>query len=267
MPTPFLHTHIKGTFIFSSSLVMELPSNDVTSQCVFGSRDVGDLSTSNTSMLMTRLRLRDSFASKMNRLKWIVYILIACVCVQYFIITYITSLYHRNDRLDTTRPLGFNTLVVEKLSRLHALVVPTNAPSNDMEEKNISRNITIIPSNDIRVACLIPYIGSALPSWFDTFVSTAYSSADLFDFLIFVTKAPIRHVPPNVKMIHMDESELHRRIVRLDVHPHTGNPPFPSLLTSQTYVPTPLSSLYHTYILSHIFIPVQKNTRYGFKKY
>ena len=204
---------------------------------------------------MTRLRLRDSFANRMNRLKWIVYVLIACVCIQYFIITYITSLYHRNDQLDTTRPLGFNTLVVDKLSKLHALIVdPTIAPSNNIHEKRITGNVTIIPSANnynIRVACLIPYIGSALPSWFDTFVSSAYHSADLFDLLIFVTKAHVRHVPWNVKMIHMDESELHRRIVRLDVHPHTGNlPPLPFL-----FLPSLLSfplSLHYLSSLTHL---------------
>ena len=216
--------------------------NDVTSQSVLGSRDLG---SSSTSMLVTRLRLRDSFVSKMNRLKWIVYFLIACVCIQYYIITYITSLYHRNDRLDSSRPLGFNTLVVEKLNRLHALVDTTIAPSSNIDEKRITRNITIVPSNDIRVACLIPYIGSALPSWFDTFVSTAYSSADLFDFLIFVTKAPLRNVPSNVKMIHMEESELYRRIVRLDVHPHTGHLTFPFSL----HYLSPLTNT-HVYLIT-----------------
>ena len=67
-----------------------------------------------------------------------------------------------------------------------------------------------------RVACLIPYIGSSLPPWFDAFAFTAQSSASLFDYFIFVTEVPDRELPPNVKMIRMLSTNLHERIAKID---------------------------------------------------
>jgi hypothetical protein len=67
-----------------------------------------------------------------------------------------------------------------------------------------------------RVACLIPYIGSSLPPWFDAFAFTAQSSAPLFDYFIFVTEVSDRELPPNVKLIRMLPADLHDRIARID---------------------------------------------------
>lgn len=85
----------------------------------------------------------------------------------------------------------------------------TNQATVKSEENDIARVQT-------RVACLIPYIGSSLPPWFDAFAFTAQSSAPLFDYFIFVTEVPDRELPSNVKLIRMLPADLHDRIARID---------------------------------------------------
>lgn len=73
------------------------------------------------------------------------------------------------------------------------------------------------PTNESgRVAVLIPYTGPALPAWFDTWLHTASTSAPLFDWLIFVTDAPLRPTLPNVKLIRISLRSLVDRIASLD---------------------------------------------------
>jgi hypothetical protein len=64
----------------------------------------------------------------------------------------------------------------------------------------------------IRIAILLIYTGSSLPQWFDSFLLTASSSSTLVDWFIFVSDAPLRHLPKNIKMIRMTISELSSRI-------------------------------------------------------
>lgn len=68
----------------------------------------------------------------------------------------------------------------------------------------------------LRVAVIVPYMGNALPAWFDTFAMTAHASSTLFDWLIFVTDAPRRDLPPNVKMIKLTRDNLYKRLSKLD---------------------------------------------------
>ena len=75
---------------------------------------------------------------------------------------------------------------------------------------------TTIKTTGTRVACIIPYTGKSLPSWFDSFAFSAYSSTSLFDFLIFVTEIPQRELPPNVKIIRIEKNDLYERIAKLD---------------------------------------------------
>ena len=84
----------------------------------------------------------------------------------------------------------------------------------------ISRD-NLIKIKGIRVACIIPYTGTSLPAWFDAFAFSAYSSAPLFDFLIFVTEIPLRSLPPNVKIIQITKNNLYERIARLDANEQT----------------------------------------------
>ena len=67
-----------------------------------------------------------------------------------------------------------------------------------------------------RVACIIPYIGSSLPVWFDAFAFSALSSSPMFDYLIFVTEVPRRELPSNVKIIQISSRNFYERIARLD---------------------------------------------------
>jgi hypothetical protein len=67
-----------------------------------------------------------------------------------------------------------------------------------------------------RVACIIPYIGSSLPVWFDAFAFSALSSSPMFDYLIFVTEVPTRELPSNVKIIRISSTNFYERIARLD---------------------------------------------------
>jgi len=67
-----------------------------------------------------------------------------------------------------------------------------------------------------KVAIVVPYIGDSLPSWFDAFCLSAATSSSLYDWIILVTDAPLRHTPPNVKLVQMDKREIYRRIASLD---------------------------------------------------
>lgn len=71
-------------------------------------------------------------------------------------------------------------------------------------------------NTDMRVACIIPYIGESLPVWFDAFAFSAQFSAPLFDFLILVTEDLQREVPANVKIIRVSSDDLSERIARLN---------------------------------------------------
>lgn len=68
-----------------------------------------------------------------------------------------------------------------------------------------------------RVACIIPYIGSSLPVWFDAFAFSALSSSPMFDYLIFVTEVPNRELPSNVRIIQISRNDFYERIARLDL--------------------------------------------------
>jgi hypothetical protein len=75
---------------------------------------------------------------------------------------------------------------------------------------------TTIPKSR-KVAILIPYTGSTLPSWFRTFMFTAQLSSDIFDWYIFVTEPKISMATPsNVYIVYISESDLFSRIVRMD---------------------------------------------------
>lgn len=78
--------------------------------------------------------------------------------------------------------------------------------------------INLMARTRTRVACIIPYIGRSLPSWFDSFAFAAYSSASIFDFLIFVTEVPQRELPQNVKIIRIEKNDLYERLVKLDTN-------------------------------------------------
>ena len=73
------------------------------------------------------------------------------------------------------------------------------------------------PEMNMRVACIIPYIGESLPVWFDAFAFSAQFSAPLFDFLILVTEDLQREVPANVKIIRISTDSLSERIARLSI--------------------------------------------------
>lgn len=74
---------------------------------------------------------------------------------------------------------------------------------------------TRVPKNR-KVAVLIPYTGSSLPSWFRSFMFTAQLSSDILDWYIFVTEPKDIATPSNVHIIYVPESELFSRIVRMD---------------------------------------------------
>lgn len=77
-------------------------------------------------------------------------------------------------------------------------------------------SVTSIPKSR-KVAILIPYTGSSLPSWFRTFMFTAQLSSDIFDWYIFVTEEKISiATPSNVFIVYVPESELFSRIVQMD---------------------------------------------------
>ena len=67
-----------------------------------------------------------------------------------------------------------------------------------------------------KVAVLIPYTGSALPSWFRSFMFTAQLSSDIFDWYIFVTEPKVIATPSNVHIVYISESDFFSRIIRMD---------------------------------------------------
>ena len=83
---------------------------------------------------------------------------------------------------------------------------------------NRETSIESMATKRTRVACIIPYTGGSLPLWFDSFAFAAYSSASIFDFLIFVTEVPQRELPRNVKIIRIKKNDLYERIAKLDIN-------------------------------------------------
>ena len=67
-----------------------------------------------------------------------------------------------------------------------------------------------------KVAVLIPYIGDALPSWFEMFAISAQKSHAMFDWYIFVTEAQVYKTSPNVKIVHISNEQFHYRLSLLD---------------------------------------------------
>ena len=68
-----------------------------------------------------------------------------------------------------------------------------------------------------RVAVVVPYVGTSLPAWFDSFLFSAQSSGALFDWLIFVTDDILRPVPANVKLLKISRDEFYERLVGVDI--------------------------------------------------
>lgn len=68
-----------------------------------------------------------------------------------------------------------------------------------------------------RVAVIIPYVGTILPSWFRSFLFTAQLSSHYCDWFIFVTSVINISTPFNVHLIYIDEEELANRIVQMDL--------------------------------------------------
>lgn len=80
-----------------------------------------------------------------------------------------------------------------------------------------------------RVAVLVPYLGDKLPAWFDAFMLTASSSADLFDWFIFISDAPLIPTPPNVKLIQISNEIMYNRLARLDTKRYVNDAEFMTL--------------------------------------
>jgi hypothetical protein len=108
-----------------------------------------------------------------------------------------------------------------------------------------SDQVTSVPpfqtgSHSIRLVCLIPYVGERLPSWFDAFAASAKSAAHIADFLVFLTSAPPRETPENVKLIYMPINNLADRILRLGDSHHDSSDDLvqemASLLDRQPYI-------------------------------
>lgn len=70
-----------------------------------------------------------------------------------------------------------------------------------------------------RVAIIVPYLGSTLPAWFDSFLFTAQFSSAIYDWLIFINEVPLKPLPSNVKMIRMASYEYYERLAKLDENP------------------------------------------------
>jgi hypothetical protein len=88
-------------------------------------------------------------------------------------------------------------------------------PHDLMDLKIIPDPPPLMHSNS-RVAVIIPYVGSTLPSWFRSFLFTAQFSSEYFDWFIFVTSVKNISTPSNVFLIYIDEKEIADRIVRMD---------------------------------------------------
>lgn len=75
-----------------------------------------------------------------------------------------------------------------------------------------------------RVAVIIPYVGTSLPSWFRAFLFTAQLSSQYFDWYIFVTSVKNISTPMNVHLVYIDELDLANRIIRMDPTSETQDP-------------------------------------------
>jgi len=76
-----------------------------------------------------------------------------------------------------------------------------------------------------RIAILIPFLGSHLPSWFDGFASSLRHSRKSVDWFIFISESSKRDVPENVKLIQLSSQDFYRRIARIgsgDIENITG---------------------------------------------
>ena len=95
--------------------------------------------------------------------------------------------------------------------------LPTKIPMSHV----INKIHTIIdkPHQQTKVAILVPYMGTSLPAWFDTFLFTAQFSSQHYEWLIFVDKAPLKPLPKNVKLIRLTPQEFYRRLSTLDDNP------------------------------------------------
>ena len=161
---------------------------------------------------------KPSYHSKLLKLQFLIYFLVAVCIYQQFLI--LRQPKHNEDSLKSRG----------KLLNHASIRVFDDAPSVLLHQQSFVEKHPIrsypstwdsIHKKNIRVACLIPFIGNSLPSWFDAFVSSAYTTTPLFDYFIFVTKAVPREVPPNVKIIRISERELFKRLIMLDVHDHS----------------------------------------------
>jgi hypothetical protein len=119
------------------------------------------------------------------------------------------SSHSQDIALRLTPPLLRNVYIKENVSSIHEPATIGSIPTQN-------EGARIYEKQGSRVAVLIPYIGSALPSWFSTYIFSAEFSSDLFDyFIIMIDDLPI-DLPSNVKIIKMSESELLDRVLRMD---------------------------------------------------
>ena len=107
-----------------------------------------------------------------------------------------------------------------------------------------------------KVAVLIPYIGEALPSWFDLFALTAQKSHDLFDWYILVTEAQTRKTPENVKLIQISRDLLYQRLSLLDRSSFSN-----STTTGNDYI---LIDMFRALIDKHPYVLVEFKSCLGF---
>jgi hypothetical protein len=105
-----------------------------------------------------------------------------------------------------------------------------------------------------KVAVLIPYLGEALPSWFDLFALTAQKSQDIFDWYILVTEAQTRKTPINVKLIQISRDLLYKRLSLLD----------PDWLNSTTTSSNLLMDMFRALIDKHPYVLVEFKPCLGF---
>jgi hypothetical protein len=104
-----------------------------------------------------------------------------------------------------------------------------------------------------RIAILLPYLGKSLPAWFDLFAFTASTSAELVDWFIFITEAPMRPVPANVHLIRLSRSDMFNRLVNLD-----------SAYSNSTTGRTALQGYFQYIIDVHPYILVEIKPALGF---
>ena len=87
-----------------------------------------------------------------------------------------------------------------------------------------SKNVNKVTSHtgrkfesSVRVAVVVPYVGTNLPAWFDSFLYSAEKSGSLFDWLIFITDDILRPVPANVKLIKISREQFYDRLQNIDL--------------------------------------------------